>query len=68
VCFTTDTRKNYPQKGHFADHKVCSTCIKTHLQVKIAEEGLTIVPCPECTTPLEYQEIARYADKKAFAK
>ena len=62
--------EEFPGSGHLADHDICTGCIAKHLKVKIVDDGLTSVLCPDgvCKSPLEYHEIERHADPNVFAR
>lgn len=61
----------FPSSGHLSSHDICKECIARHLRVKIIDEGMTLVLCPDgsCKTHLEYQEIDRNCpDRNVFSK
>ncbi|KAJ2896838.1 hypothetical protein MKZ38_005137 [Zalerion maritima] len=48
----------------------CLECLETHIRTRMGDElwHAKVITCPECLSPLEYDEIRQYADPATFER
>lgn len=75
VCYENLTASEFPsiQPDATCTHttiRICLECYRSHIDSQLKSRSLDQIPCPEegCLLPLTYQQMAKYAPAKLFAR